>query len=134
MKCLERNKKTFYYALYDDKVPLLDEDGYATGEYGVKYDKPKIFKANISPAKGETSVRQFGESVDYDKVIVLSDMSVEIDESTVLWVDKIPKLDSFGELLTSADGEIETPHDYVVKKVARSLNNTSIAISKVNVR
>jgi hypothetical protein len=32
------------------------------------------------------------------------------------------------------DGTTETPHDYVVKKVARSLNSVSIAISKVAVR
>ena len=31
------------------------------------------------------------------------------------------------------DSEAVTPHDYIVKKVARSLNSVSIAISKVKV-
>ena len=80
----------------------------------------------MSAAQGEMQTRQFGESEGYDKVIVLDDKDIPIDEYSVLWVDTLPHL--------NADGSTETPHDYVVKKVARSLNSVSIAISKVSVR
>ena len=54
-----------------------------------------------------------------------------IDEYTVLWVDTAPRVDETGALVTNDDGEVVTPHDYIVKKVAKSLNSVSIAISKV---
>ena len=44
------------------------------------------------------------------------------------------RVDTDGALAKSETGEIITPHDYIVKKVARSLNSVSIAICKVNVR
>ena len=70
--------------------------------------------------------RQFGESESYDKVIVLDNLKSPINEYSILWVDTLPHLND--------DGTTDTPHDYIVKKVARSLNSVSIAISKVNVR
>jgi len=125
MKCLERNKSKFFYALYDSEEAVVDEYGNATGEHNVKHGDPIECHANVSAAKGETSARQFGENESYDKVIVLDDMNISIDEQTILWVDTLPTLDE--------DGATSTPHDYVVKKVARSLNSVSIAISKVKV-
>ena len=91
----------------------------------MKHGNPIEFFANISAAKGETQTRQFGENESYDKVIVLDSDAPSIDEYSILWVDVIPEL--------KEDGATDTPHDYVVKKVAKSLNVTSIAISKVNV-
>jgi hypothetical protein len=80
---------------------------------------------NISSAQGEMQTRQFGESETYDKVIVLGNPNTPIDEYSILWVDTEPML--------SDDSTKKVAHDYVVKKVARSLNSVSIAISKVNV-
>lgn len=125
MKCMSRNKTKFFYALYEGKTPITDEYGNVTGEYDVQHGKPTEFYANISAAKGETQTRQFGENESYDKVIVLDSDAPSIDEYSILWVDVIPKL--------KEDGTTDTPYDYVVKKVAKSLNVTLIAISKVNV-
>lgn len=133
MKTLIRNKSKFYYALFERKIPKVDEYGNNTGEYEVRWQKPLKYLANISAAKGETSTRQFGESENYDRVIVMSNNSPKIDEYTVLWVDTVPKLDSNGLLLLNEDGSVVTPHDHIVKKVARSINSVSIAISRVNV-
>lgn len=44
------------------------------------YGNPKECFANISPAVGETTIRQFGESVDYDKVMVMDNSAPPIDE------------------------------------------------------
>lgn len=123
MQCMERNKRPFYYCLYQGETPVVDEEGYETGETQVKYSDPVALRANISPATGNTSVEQFGNSLQYDKVIALDDTTCPIDEHSVLFVDKRPAFDSDGTPL----------YDYIVKKVARSLNSVSIAISKVEV-
>jgi len=133
MRLMRSNKRTFYYALYDTKEPILDENGYETGQYAVKYHNPKKIAANISAAKGEISTRQFGDSEDYDRVIVLEDTNTPIDENAVLWIDSMPELDRKGNLVTDECGALVTPWDYVVKKVARGLYSTSVAVSKVNI-
>lgn len=131
MKCMDRNKTKFYYSLYERKEPIVDEYGNETGEHNVIHGNPQEFTANISAAKGETTTRQFGESESYDKVIVMDNDAPPIDEYSVLWVDTIPILDEDGALAKNEEGEILTPYDYIVKKVAKSLNSVSIAISKV---
>ena len=126
MRIMIRNKTKFYYALYTDKTEIKDEYGNLTGEYEISYSKPLEMYGNVSAAKGEIQSRQFGESETYDKVIILDNPNTPIDEYSILWVDSQPDLQS--------DGTSQTPHDYIVKKVARSLNSVSIAISKVNIR
>ena len=121
MKCLNRNKTKFYYSLYKSKEPVVDEYGNNTGEYNIIYTEPIECYGNISAASGETETRVFGENVLYDKIIVL-DKNPGIDEYSVLWIDIPPYID-----------DIEMSYDYVVRKVAESLNSASIAISKVSV-
>ena len=105
-----------------------------TGEYAVTHGNPVECYGNISAARGEMATCQFGENEAYDKILVLDNASPKIDEYTVLWIDTIPKLNKDGTLRKNSVGEVDTPYDYIVKKVARSLNSVSIAIRKVNVR
>lgn len=126
MRCLVRNKRDFYYALYERKEEIEDEYGNKTGEYAVVYSKPIKCRGNISAAQGEIQNRQFGDSESYDKIIALGDVNIPIDEYSILWVDNLP--------IINADGSTDTPHDYIVKAKARSLNVVALAISKVNVR
>lgn len=134
MQCLARNKSRFFYALHDGQTELNDEYGNVTGQYRVSYTDPVPMRGNISAAQGEIQTRQFGESETYDKVIVLDNPFSPIDEYSILWVDSLPELTVDGHLALNEKGEVKTPHDYIVKKVARSLNSVSIAISKVTVR
>lgn len=133
MRCMQRNKVKFFYALYEGKEAITDEYGNVTGEYAVKHGNPIEFSANISAAKGETQTRQFGENVSYDKVIAMDNDSPPIDEYSILWIDTTPELNEDGSLAVDSKGEVKTPHDYIVKKVARSLNGVSYAVSKVSV-
>ena len=133
MRCMMRNKTKFYYALFSKRIPITDEYGNSTGEFDIQHGDPTECWANISPAKGETQVQQFGESVPYDKVIVMDATSPSLDEYSVLWIDTIPELNDDGSLATNDDGDVKTPHDYIVRKVAKSLNSVSYAVSKVNV-
>ena len=125
MRCMVRNKQEFYYALYIDKNELKDEYGNVTGEYEVLYGNPVEMKGNISSPVGETQVREFGGSENYDKVIVLDDKNAPINEHSILWVDSLP--------LLNENGTTNTPYDYTVKRVARSLNGVLIGIKKVDV-
>lgn len=126
MRCLIRNKTPFYYALYQEQNEIVDEYGNLTGQFEVLYSTPHKTCGNVSAAQGEIQTRQFGESESYDKVIVLDDVDTPIDEYAILWVDTLP--------LVNEDGKTDIPHDYIVKKVAKSINTVSIAISKVGVR
>lgn len=123
MRCLERNKKCFYYALFDSKDPVKDEDGNFTGEYTMNYKAPVHMKANISPVIGEAQADLFGSDVDYDRVIVVDEPCCPIDEYSVLFIEMPPDYDEEGNLI----------YDYIVKKVARSINSVSYAVSKVKV-
>lgn len=134
MRCLARNKSTFFYALHAGQTELKDEYGNATGQYSVSYTEPVQALGNISAAQGEMQSRQFGESETYDKVIVLDDPNTPLNEYAVLWIDSLPELTYDGHLALDDRGEVKTPHDYIVKKCARSLNSVSIAVSKVAVR
>ena len=134
MRCMNRNKVEFYYSLYEGRDPITDEYGNVTGEYDILRGNPVKGYANISAAKGETETRQFGESIIYDKVIVMDGENFQIDEYSVLWVDTSPMLNEDGSLMMGEEGGVLTPHDYIVMAVAKSLNSVSIAISKLNVQ
>lgn len=121
MRCLERNKSEFYYSLLLGKEPIKDENGYETGEYTLKYSLPIKYRASVSSSKGVAQVEQFGNSLDYDKVIIIDDINCPIDEHSVLCIDCKPDYDDEGNLL----------YDYIVKKVAKSINNISYAVRKV---
>lgn len=59
----------------------------------------------------------------YDKVLITDDTNCPIDENTLLFVDKEPEFGNDGNPLC----------DYRVRRVAKSLNSISYAISKVTV-
>ena len=124
MRTMERNKQSFLYLLYDRKEPVTDEDGNETGEETVVYKPAVSFRANVSAATGASQVEQFGSLTGYDKVIVTDDLTCPIDENTVLFLDKEPEYDE-------EDGK--PLYDYMVKRVAKSLNSVSIAVTKVSV-
>lgn len=123
MRVMERNKTGFSYLLYVRKEPIVDDGGNETGETQVIYSKATAMQANISAASGSAQVEQFGNSISYDKVIVTDDMTCPIDENSVLFIDKQPEYNKDGVPL----------YDYIVKRVAKSLNSISIAVSKVTV-
>lgn len=124
MRSLERNKQTFYYALYTDKAEIIDGTIH-TGEYADSYGAWTEMRANISPARGVAEAEVFGADVRYDKVIVTDDINCPIDEYTVLAIDIAPN-----ERQSTSDAPI---HDYIVTKKAKSLNVILYAVKKVDV-
>ena len=120
---MERNKRTFYYCLFDGAIPQTDESGYDTGEPIPIYKPAVEIRAVVSPAGGTAQIEVFGTDIAYDKVIMSDDLTCPIDENTVLFLDKQPEYDDDGLPL----------YDYIVKRVAKSLNFVSYAVSRVDV-
>lgn len=115
MRTLNRNKQTFYYALYEGDEETYDEYGNITGEPVKKYSDPIMMRANISPAKGTADVEQFGIDADYTKTICTDEVGCPIDENSILWI---------------GTSTTET-HNYVVSRVARSINSVTYAVREV---
>lgn len=124
MRGLERNKQSFWYALYERSEPILDEDGNEVGEKLI-YGNPIKESGNISEAIGSTEKALFGVNAVYTKVINPMPDNFPMDENSILWVDTTPSI--------AEDGSTQTAHDYVVTKAAKSLNHKAYALKKVNV-
>lgn len=122
MKALERNKRDFWYCLYLGETEVRDGDGNYTGETEITYSYPIAAHMNISPATGQSNMEMFGNLADYDRVIVTDDVNTLIDENTVMFVEVSPII----------DGNKVKGYDYIVSRVAKSLNSVSIALQKVS--
>ena len=61
MRCMVRNYKKFYYALYIESKEIIDEYGNGCGEYEVSHGKPTKALGNVSGAMGETQSLVFGK-------------------------------------------------------------------------
>ena len=110
MRSLNRNKTDFWYANYHGKEEIL-KNGKRTG---------------LSAARGSLDNELFGIQTDYDRTITSCNRDFDISESSVLWIEKTPEV--------AYDGSTDTPWDYVVVKVARSINSVTVAIRKVSVQ
>ena len=125
MMPLRRNQRSFWYASPTAVNPLEDSEGL-NGQFGVRYGSPQEGKGNISPATGEKTTRQFGETLDYDEVLIPAP-GCTLTEQSVLWVGcDQPRM--------NADGSFTPPWTHEVKCVAGSLNSTQVALRQVNVR
>ena len=136
MRCSNRNKQPFWYALQTGTATGADEYGNQCSTYAT-YAKPVKAYGNISPAKGKVVERQYGDDDVYDKTIVLEDRNTPIDEYAVLWIDETPVLNADGTLATDPEtGLVLTPWNYIVRKVGRGLpifGGCTLAVSKVSV-
>ncbi len=126
MKPLRRNQQPFYYAKQVESEPLEDASGL-NGQYGVMYGVPVKSWGNMAPTVGEKNTHQFGETLDYDHVL-MPESGCEIDDYSVVWwgCDDIPR--------RNPDGSFSPPWTHEVKKVARSLNHETVALRQVNIR
>lgn len=127
MKALERNKQSFWYANLNANVPpapKYDEYGNESGDMGLTYDLPTEVHANVSASRGTADLDAFGIGTNYSKTIAIDNLTLPIDEHTILWIECVP--DANGEA-----GAVK--HDYAVVAVAKSLNSMMIAVKEVSV-
>jgi len=117
MQSLGINTQEVFYALYSSSVEIMDGE-YKTGEKQTTYHAPVSMWANVSPQRGTADYEPFGVDIDYDRTMVLSDMNCPIDEHSVLWLGCAPS----------------APHNYIVQRVAKSLNSITYALKEVKVK
>ena len=81
MRALERNKRTLHYAVYVREEPLLDEQGFETGESQPIYGEIMELRCNISPATGEEAVEAFGTYANYSRAVCVADNNCPLAEN-----------------------------------------------------
>lgn len=111
MRTPRRNLSKIFYSLYIDDS-TTDKWGNKVG----KYSEPVSLKISLSVEKGSSSNEVFGQELDYDREMVTTNINCPIDEYSRLWIDVDTTL----------------PHDYIVKKVAKSKNQKRYAIKRVD--
>lgn len=120
MRDLIANTKPLWYALYIEKKTITDENNDFTGEFESGFSEPIKFRANISPARGSSEADVFGTSLDYSKTISTANMTLPIDEYSLIWDRKPEKL---------PDGTTDFDKaQYKVVAVARGLHHIKYAI------
>lgn len=125
MRSMTRNRRSFYYADLISVGMSQDADGNYV-ENVMTYSNPVKVEGVITPASGEAQMQLFGMNELYDKAITLNLGENFLEIGSVLWVDVVPVIDE-------ETGKTDTPYDYIVVKVANSLNFVNVAIRKVDV-
>lgn len=115
MRLLERNKRTFYYANPTGVIEVLkDEWGNETGEAAEEYETPVKARYNISGAVGQESIAVFGSDTNYARTIAAPSDCAIVERARV-WYGVPPT----------------GRHNYVVRRVADSLNTKLLALTEV---
>lgn len=132
MRTMVRNRQVFYYADLVGVSMTQDTDGnYVEDSY--TYSDPVRYEASITADKGEAQSQLFGANEIYDKVITLNQGENFLEVGSVLWIDREVVLDGEGHLAKDDNGNVITPYNYVVTKVAHSLTFINVAVRKVDV-
>lgn len=118
MRSLERNKRTLHYALYISDEPILDEQGYETGESRPAYGDINELRCNISAATGEEAVEAFGTYSNYSRAVCVAENDCPLAEGAIVW---------FGVPVTAT-------YNYIVTRKADSKNGIIYALQEVKVK
>lgn len=117
LRSLNRNKQYFYHAHKLNPTHIKDEQGNYTPELAPSYSEPILKHMNVSTPTGEEIVQAFGNMTDYSRVICTTEIDWVVKEGDILWLDH----------------KVTESNDYIVKKVAKSLNSFLVAIKEVNI-
>jgi len=115
MRELEINKRLIHYALFQGYTDAVDSDGYKTGEKTKSYSDPVALRINVSPARGNADREVFGIELAYSRTLTTDKLDCPIDVETILWIGR----------------DTTEPHNYVVVRKAKSLNDIVYAIREV---
>lgn len=136
MRSLKKNKQGLWYSTYANQIIIYERDENGEIVYdeidGEKYpriiaeragyNKPVFFDANVSAGKGTAQEDVFGKDIDFTRTISTTDLTLPIDELSLVWIETEPKY--------FEDGTVDpNSADYkVAAKPARSLNQLMIAL------
>lgn len=136
MRSLKKNMQKLYYSLYLEQITIYEKDNDGNIIYDeidgerypriiaekTGYNKPVFFDANVSAGKGTAQEDVFGKDIDFTRTISTTDLTLPIDELSLVWIESVPKY--------LEDGTVDpNSADYkVAAKPARSLNQLMIAL------
>ena len=118
MRSLLRNQQPVFYKKLEDEEEIVDQYGNSTGTYVPVYGELRSALLCVSPNKGTTEGEQFGTLLDYDRTMTTSDATLDIEETSVLWVD---------------GADTNGPWNYRVTKRAPWKNSIQFAIKQFSV-
>lgn len=139
MRSLRKNTQPLHYSTYSEEIKVYQRDengdiiyievdgeripveiGSAPG-----YNAPVLFYANIAMSGGEAEAREYGFDIgSYEAVLVTTDKSLPITETSRIWRTTEPK--------TNADGTVDGDSaDYSVLAVKPSLNGMKYLLKKL---
>lgn len=117
MRCVQRNKRTIYYALYEGQTELSDSDGNLTGEREEHYSDIVTARMNVSGGKGRADIELFGIDTPFTRTAVTDDLDTPFNTDTIFWFDCDP---------------LTEPHNFRCTGVARTVNQVVIALAEVD--
>ena len=117
MRDVRRNKQTIWYALRTGSTENFDEYGNKTGTFTEHYSEPVAYRINVSAPKGTIELERFGLDSLYTVVLTTTDLRCPISMDSILWI--------------GADAETQ-PYNYVVARIAPTLNQLVILAKEVN--
>ena len=136
MRDLRKNMQSLHYSLYSEQITVYERDEKGEVVYDevddqkipriiserAGYSKPVFFEANVSAGKGSAQEDVFGKDIDFTRTISTTDLTLPIDELSLVWIESEPKY--------LEDGTVDpNSADYkVAAKPARSLNQLMIAL------
>lgn len=139
MRSLKKNQQPLHYATHSEEIKVYKRDENGNIEYveidGEKipielgtvagYNEPVLFYANIAMSGGEAEAREYGFDIgSYEAVLVLSDKTLGITETSRIWHTTAPKI--------NADGTVDVDSaDYSVLAVKPSLNGMKYLLKKL---
>jgi len=124
MRGQKKNQKSFYYATWKERKSAVDEFGNITGDAVDVYNTPVQFFASKSAGQGNAEESPFGVDVSYDSILMVFDMTLAIDEKSLVWYKNTPTYDNEDVVIpNSADYKVSAPP-------LDSINCMRIAIKK----
>lgn len=118
MRDLKINQQLVCYRNYTGEVETQDNYGYYTGGRKPSYGEVKSGMFCVSPNTGTYDAEMFGNLQDYDRTMTAADITTDIDENTILWVNT---------------SDTTKPYDHIVKKKAIWKNSVLFALKEVKV-
>lgn len=137
-----------YYALYQGKQKVFDENGLYTGEEAIVYSAVVKAKMNVGVDLGTAGLEQFGIVDPFTVAIVTDDTLCPITTTSILWLGfgDIPDYDDTATYTEGQyalkDGTIQqyanevweaVPHTHSVLRVSTSLNSVTYLARQVEV-
>lgn len=139
MRSLKKNQQPLHYATYSEEIKVYKRDENGNIEYveidgeqcpieigsAPGYNTPVLFYANIAMSGGEAEAREYGFDIgSYEAVLVLSDKTLGISETSRIWHTTEPKINADG----TVDGDSA---DYSVLAMKPSLNGMKYLLKKL---